>query len=60
MANFIGLSTGKKDWTNPRDGKAMHGTPLYDGTIFHRVIPNFMVQGGDPMGQGYRRSRLQI
>lgn len=53
VANFIGLSTGEKDWTNPRDGKAMHGTPLYDGTIFHRVIPNFMIQGGDPMGQGY-------
>lgn len=52
VENFIGLSTGKKDWTNPRDGKAMHGTPLYDGTIFHRVIPNFMVQGGDPLGQG--------
>jgi len=53
VANFIGLSDGSKDWTNPRDGKAMHGTPLYDGTIFHRVIPNFMIQGGDPMGQGY-------
>jgi peptidyl-prolyl cis-trans isomerase A (cyclophilin A) len=52
VANFIGLSTGKKDWTNPRDGKTMHDTPLYDGTIFHRVIPNFMVQGGDPLGQG--------
>jgi len=53
VANFIGLSDGSKDWTNPRDGKPMHGTPLYDGTIFHRVIPNFMIQGGDPMGQGY-------
>ena len=52
MANFIGLSTGTKDWTNPRDDKAMHGKPLYDGTIFHRVIPNFMVQGGDPHGPG--------
>lgn len=52
VENFIGLSTGKKDWTNPRDNQAMHGTPLYDGTIFHRVIPNFMIQGGDPMGTG--------
>jgi peptidyl-prolyl cis-trans isomerase A (cyclophilin A) len=52
VANFIGLSTGKKDWTNPRNGKTMHDTPLYDETIFHRVIPNFMVQGGDPLGQG--------
>jgi peptidyl-prolyl cis-trans isomerase A (cyclophilin A) len=53
VANFIGLSNGSKDWTNPRDGKAMHDKPLYDGTIFHRVIPQFMIQGGDPMGQGY-------
>jgi peptidyl-prolyl cis-trans isomerase A (cyclophilin A) len=52
VANFVGLSTGKKDWTNPRDGQTMHDKPLYDGTIFHRVIPNFMVQGGDPLGQG--------
>ena len=50
--NFIGLATGKKDWKNPSNGATMHNRPLYDGTIFHRVIPNFMVQGGDPLGNG--------
>src|SRR5664279_1922340 len=50
--NFIGLATGKKDWKNPSNGARMHNRPLYDGTIFHRVIPNFMVQGGDPLGNG--------
>ncbi len=51
-ANFIGLATGTKQWTDPKTGKAMKGVPLYDGTIFHRVIPNFMIQGGDPIGTG--------
>ena len=51
VANFIGLSTGTKDWKNP-SGATKHGVPLYDGTIFHRVIPEFMVQGGDPAGTG--------
>ena len=51
-ANFIGLATGTKDWTDPKTGKAMKGVPLYNGTIFHRVIPNFMIQGGDPAGNG--------
>jgi cyclophilin family peptidyl-prolyl cis-trans isomerase len=50
--NFIGLATGKKDWKNPASGATMHNKPLYDGTIFHRVIPNFMIQGGDPLGNG--------
>jgi peptidyl-prolyl cis-trans isomerase A (cyclophilin A) len=52
VANFIGLSTGTKDWTNPVTHQKKHGVPLYDGTIFHRVIPDFMIQGGDPMGTG--------
>lgn len=52
VANFIGLATGKKDWKNPASGAAKHGVPLYDGTIFHRVIPGFMIQGGDPRGDG--------
>ena len=52
VANFIDLATGKKDWKNPVSGATKHNTPLYDGTIFHRVIPNFMIQGGDPAGNG--------
>ena len=50
-ANFIGLATGTKDWKNAR-GVTKHGVPLYDGTIFHRVIPEFMIQGGDPAATG--------
>lgn len=52
VANFIGLATGKKDWTDPKTNQSKHGVPLYAGTIFHRVIPNFMIQGGDPLGSG--------
>jgi peptidyl-prolyl cis-trans isomerase A (cyclophilin A) len=52
VANFIGLANGTKDWKNPVSGSTKHGVPLYDGTIFHRVIPNFMIQGGDPAGNG--------
>ncbi|MGA2858436.1 MAG: peptidylprolyl isomerase [Candidatus Sulfotelmatobacter sp.] len=51
VENFIGLATGTKDWKNPV-GTTKHGVPLYDGTIFHRVIPEFMIQGGDPAGTG--------
>ena len=52
VKNFIGLATGTKDWKNPVSHASKHGVPLYDGTIFHRVIPNFMIQGGDPAGDG--------
>ncbi len=60
VANFIGLATGTKDWKDPKTGKTMHGVPLYDGTIFHRVIPNFMIQGGDPIGTGTGDPGYQI
>ena len=52
VANFIGLAEGTKDWTDPQTHEKEHGKPLYDGTTFHRVIPGFMAQGGDPMGNG--------
>ena len=51
VANFVELAEGTKDWTHPTSGKRS-GVKLYDGTIFHRVIPNFMIQGGDPAGNG--------
>lgn len=52
VANFVGLADGSKDWTDPATHQKMHGKPLYDGTTFHRVIPGFMIQGGDPIGNG--------
>jgi peptidyl-prolyl cis-trans isomerase A (cyclophilin A) len=52
VANFIGLAEGTKDWTDPTTKKVMHHKRLYDGTTFHRVIPGFMIQGGDPTGTG--------
>jgi peptidyl-prolyl cis-trans isomerase A (cyclophilin A) len=51
VENFVSLAKGDKEWTDPRDG-ARKSEPLYDGTIFHRVIPDFMIQGGDPRGTG--------
>jgi peptidyl-prolyl cis-trans isomerase A (cyclophilin A) len=51
VENFVGLATGTKEWTDPRSGQTVK-RPLYSGTIFHRVIPNFMIQGGDPLGRG--------
>ena len=52
VANFVGLATGEQPWINPRTGERVEGKPLYDGVIFHRVIPDFMIQGGDPTGTG--------
>jgi peptidyl-prolyl cis-trans isomerase A (cyclophilin A) len=52
VANFVGLATGERDWADPQSGAKKVHVPLYDGTIFHRVIPDFMIQGGDPMGTG--------
>lgn len=51
VANFIGLATGQKAWIDPKTNKPVR-RPLYDGLVFHRVIPSFMIQGGDPQGLG--------
>jgi peptidyl-prolyl cis-trans isomerase A (cyclophilin A) len=51
VENFVGLAEGTKKWTDPRSGMPS-SKPLYDGTVFHRVIPEFMIQGGDPQGDG--------
>lgn len=49
--NFVGLARGEREWTDPRTGQKT-SRPLYDGTVFHRVIKDFMIQGGDPLGNG--------
>jgi peptidyl-prolyl cis-trans isomerase A (cyclophilin A) len=51
VRNFVGLADGSKEWTHPKTNSKT-SEPLYDGTIFHRVIPGFMIQGGDPLGTG--------
>lgn len=51
VRNFVELAEGSREWTDPRTGKPT-SQPLYDGTIFHRVIDGFMIQGGDPLGTG--------
>jgi peptidyl-prolyl cis-trans isomerase A (cyclophilin A) len=51
VKNFVGLATGEKEYTDPKTGKKGND-PFYDGTIFHRIIKNFMIQGGDRLGQG--------
>src|SRR5438874_10198518 len=52
VKNFTDLASGEREWTHPIT-RAKSKTPLYNGTIFHRVIPNFMIQGGDPAGTGF-------
>lgn len=51
VANFVELATGAREWRDPRDGRRKT-EPLYDGSLFHRVIDGFMIQGGDPLGSG--------
>ena len=52
VKNFVGLATGEQAWTHPETGEDKTGTPLYNGTIFHRIIKDFMIQAGDPLGRG--------
>jgi len=60
VANFIGLATGKKPWQDPKTGLTETGKPFYDGLIFHRVIPGFGIQSGDPLGVGVGNAGYQF
>ena len=51
VKNFVELAKGEREWTHPGTGRTS-SDPLYDGVVFHRIIPEFMIQGGDPLGQG--------
>jgi peptidyl-prolyl cis-trans isomerase A (cyclophilin A) len=51
VENFVGLATGTKEWTDPKTGEKVKGKPFYDGLRFHRVIDDFMIQGGDPFSR---------
>jgi peptidyl-prolyl cis-trans isomerase A (cyclophilin A) len=52
VANFANLADGSKEWRHPKTGES-HKKPFYDGLVFHRIIEGFMIQGGDPLGQGF-------
>jgi peptidyl-prolyl cis-trans isomerase A (cyclophilin A) len=52
VANFVGLAEGSKPWKHPKTGQT-HNTPFYDGIMFHRIIEGFVIQGGDPLGEGH-------
>jgi peptidyl-prolyl cis-trans isomerase A (cyclophilin A) len=52
VANFIGLAQGTKEYTDPRSGQKVKGKPYFDGTVFHRIVAGFMIQGGDPTATG--------
>ncbi|AXR79370.1 peptidylprolyl isomerase [Natrarchaeobaculum sulfurireducens] len=52
VGNFVGLATGEREWTDPETGERITDEPLYDDVLFHRVIDDFMIQGGDPTGTG--------
>ena len=59
VANFVGLARGVRPWLDTKSGKWVK-KPFYDGLIFHRVIPGFMIQGGDPLGTGTGNPGLQV